>query len=58
MKMEKDMVDIIQNPKSETKGHLLELDNWSEDVAREYASEDGMELAAEHMEVLHYLRKY
>ncbi|MCW8855538.1 MAG: TusE/DsrC/DsvC family sulfur relay protein [Gammaproteobacteria bacterium] len=52
------MVDVIQNLKSETKGHLVELDNWSEDVAREYASEDGMELAPEHMEVLHYLRKY
>ena len=52
------MANVMQNPGPETKGHLLELDRWSEDVARQYASEDGMELTPEHMEVLHYLRKY
>ncbi|MDH5765379.1 MAG: TusE/DsrC/DsvC family sulfur relay protein [Gammaproteobacteria bacterium] len=52
------MTDVIQDAGKETEGHLVELDSWSEDIARQYASEDNMELNEEHLEVLHYLRKF
>ena len=34
----------------EEKGFLSELEDWSEDSAREMAKEDGLELNDEHME--------
>ena len=55
---EKNMIDTSQNNELEAKGYLLELESWSEDVARQYADEDGMELTPDHMAVLNYLRKY
>ena len=55
---EKNMIDTSQNNELEAKGYLLELESWSEDVARQYAGEDGMELTSDHMAVLNYLRKY
>ena len=39
-------------------GHLSELDDWSEDIARACAREDGLELTDEHFNILSYLRKY
>lgn len=42
----------------ETKGFLSELGDWSENLARQLAKDDGMELNDEHMAILKYLRKY
>lgn len=42
----------------EEKGYLCELGDWSEEIARQLASEDGLELNTEHMDILRYLRKY
>jgi len=45
--------------KSETSsGYLNELADWSVELAKQYAKEDGLELTDEHLKVLGYLRKY
>jgi tRNA 2-thiouridine synthesizing protein E len=39
-------------------GDLVEIDEWSHDIARKLAAEAGIELTAAHFEVLDYLRDY
>lgn len=39
-------------------GDLVEIDEWSHDIARKLAEEAGIELSAAHFEVLDYLRDY
>lgn len=39
-------------------GDLVEIDEWSHDIARKLAQEAGIELTAAHLEVLDYLRDY
>ena len=38
-------------------GYLVNVSDWSKDVASEMAKEDGIELTDKHFEVLDYLRK-
>ena len=49
---------IVEHHVPSGEGHLSELNDWSEDIARQYAKKDGLELTREHMEILQYLRKY
>ncbi len=45
--------------KTETNsGYLIELADWSIELAKKYAEEDNQVLTAEHLKVLAYLRKY
>lgn len=39
-------------------GDLVEIDEWSHDIARKLAEESGLELTSAHFEVLDYLRDY
>ena len=39
-------------------GHLANLDDWSEDVAMEIASREGLTLIEDHWKVIHYLRDF
>lgn len=39
-------------------GDVVEIDEWSHDIARKLAEELGIELTAAHLEVLDYLRDY
>ena len=39
-------------------GNLEELEPWSEDIAKELAAKEGIELSPEHLEVICYLRDY
>ena len=40
-------------------GHLVDFNQWSEDVARALAQQDGIdELVDDHMKVLHTMRDY
>jgi tRNA 2-thiouridine synthesizing protein E len=58
------MADIMQhilNPEAaeqDPEGRLLELGEWSEDIARRLAAEEGIELTDDHWEVIHFLREY
>mgnify|MGYP001008380193 FL=1 len=38
-------------------GYLEEMDQWNEDIAKEIASEIGIELTPKHFEVINFLRK-
>lgn len=38
-------------------GYLTDSSQWSEDVAKELAKEEGIELTEDHMKVLKYLRE-
>ncbi len=38
-------------------GYLEDMDQWNEDIAKEIASEVGIELTDKHFEVLNYLRE-
>ena len=38
-------------------GYLEDMDQWNEDIAKELASEIGIELTDKHFEVLNYLRE-
>jgi tRNA 2-thiouridine synthesizing protein E len=50
--------DLVEHHVIQDNGYLGELGDWSEDLARRLAKEDGIELNDEHLEILHYLRKY
>ncbi|MFN3544894.1 MAG: TusE/DsrC/DsvC family sulfur relay protein [Thiobacillus sp.] len=39
-------------------GDLVEIDEWSHDIARKLAADAGIELGVAHLEVLDYLRDY
>lgn len=39
-------------------GHLVDLDDWSEDVARDIAGREGLTLIEDHWKVIHYLREF
>jgi tRNA 2-thiouridine synthesizing protein E len=41
---------------SDPDGNLFELGEWSEDLARKLAAEEGIEMTDEHWEVVHFLR--
>lgn len=37
-------------------GYLTNMEEWNEDIAKEIAQEENVELSARHFEVLNYLR--
>jgi tRNA 2-thiouridine synthesizing protein E len=39
-------------------GDIVELEDWSEDIARDHARELGMQLSGEHLKVLEFMRRY
>lgn len=39
-------------------GHLMQLEAWSEDVARERARAEGVALTPQHWEVIRFLREH
>ncbi|MDE0097522.1 MAG: TusE/DsrC/DsvC family sulfur relay protein [Gammaproteobacteria bacterium] len=49
---------IVNNREIETteEGFLVNTDDWSEDVARQFATDEGLELTDRHWDVIHYLR--
>ncbi|MFZ3042383.1 MAG: TusE/DsrC/DsvC family sulfur relay protein [Thiobacillus sp.] len=39
-------------------GNMVEIDEWSHDIARKLAEDEGIELSGEHIEVLDFLRDH
>lgn len=53
--MEKTIAGKVINVNEE--GYLLNMDEWNEDIAREMAKDDQLELGNRHFDVLNYLRE-
>ncbi len=52
--MEKTIAGKVINVNEE--GYLVNMDEWNEDIAKELAQEENIELLPRHFEVLNYLR--
>lgn len=39
-------------------GYLLNIDDWSPEIAEAMAAKDGTELVKEHWEIIHFLQEY
>lgn len=39
-------------------GYLVDPEDWNEDVARELAAEEGLELSESYWSILHFMRAY
>ena len=51
------MADIL-GAEVDEEGFLINLDDWSKEIAEEMAKSDDIELTDEHWEVLNFLREY
>ena len=38
-------------------GYLVNIDDWSEDLAKQMATTDSLELGERHWDIIHYLRE-
>jgi TusE/DsrC/DsvC family sulfur relay protein len=45
-----------ENGEASTRGHLVELDTWTEEQAIAMAKQDGLELSDDHLAIIRYLR--
>ena len=45
-----------ENGEASMRGHLVELDAWSEEQAIALAKQDGLELGDDHLAIIRYLR--
>lgn len=45
-----------ENGEASTRGHLIELDAWTEEQAIAMAKQDGLELSDDHLAIIRYLR--
>jgi len=45
-----------ENGEASTRGHLGELDSWTEEQAIAMANQDGLELSDDHLAIIRYLR--
>ncbi len=52
--MEKTIAGKVINTNEE--GYLLNMDEWNQDIAKEMAAEESLELSPRHFEVLNFLR--
>jgi tRNA 2-thiouridine synthesizing protein E len=49
-------MDARGNGEAQERGHLFELDEWTEELAIAMARQDGLELGDDHLAVIRYLR--
>jgi tRNA 2-thiouridine synthesizing protein E len=47
-----------QNIETDAQGYLCNLEDWSEEFAKEIATRDGQELYNDHWELIWYFREY
>jgi TusE/DsrC/DsvC family sulfur relay protein len=50
--VDEDLIDTDPN------GYLLRLEDWSEDIARTLAKDEGITLSEDHWEIVRFLRNY
>ena len=52
------MDTTTQLPEVDAEGYLIEPSEWSEDIAKELARQENIELTPEHWDVLQFMREY
>ena len=52
------MTALIENLETDHEGYLKRQSDWTEALAVELASADGIELSEAHWEVMHFLQEY
>lgn len=52
------METIIQLPETDTEGYLVEPQDWSEEVAQEFARQEHIPLTEDHWDVIRFMRDY
>lgn len=49
---------IMSDDDTDINGYLMNLDDWSEEIATNISIEEEIELTEKHWEILHFLREY
>lgn len=52
------MDTAIQMPEVDAEGYLIEPQDWNEDIARELARQENIELTDAHWDALRFMREY
>jgi tRNA 2-thiouridine synthesizing protein E len=52
------MEDNMQMPDIDGEGYLIDPFNWSEEIAREFAAQENVELTEEHWDAIRFMREY
>lgn len=52
------MTSDLHGCETDEEGYLLEITDWTREVAEQMARADGCELTANHWEVINFLREY
>lgn len=45
-------------PKFDEEGYLIDPHDWNEDLAREFALKENIQLTEDHWDAIHYMRDY
>jgi dissimilatory sulfite reductase related protein len=48
----------VQLPAVDEEGYLIEPKDWNEDIAKEFASQEDIDLTEDHWDAIHYIREY
>ena len=49
---------IMNDDDDDLNGYLMNLDEWTEEIAQQISVEEGIDLTEGHWEIIHFLRKY
>jgi dissimilatory sulfite reductase related protein len=52
------MEKIPQPPKMDDEGYLIDPQDWNDEVARQFALQENIQLTEEHWEVIRFMREY
>ncbi len=48
----------MQRPDIDDEGYLVNPETWNEDIAKEFASKEKIELTEDHWDAIHFMRQY
>ena len=52
------MQDITQLPATDDEGYLIDPQEWNDDVARQLALQEGIQLTEDHWDAIRFMREY
>ena len=48
----------MQAPQTDAEGYLVEPQEWNEDIARDFAAEENIQLTEDHWDAIRFMREY